>query len=628
MQNIAKKIFIYRWYIGILLFLLCIILELHGSSIGMYSKILHSPDIVLWGYNRPIRSDEWAVNTPLAFSQYYTNFNYWSDVVRGTITDMFMVYGQPIKDWSAIFRPFFWGYLFLNPGQGLSFFWMGRLIFLFLVSLEFGLLVCGHNKVLSFAYSLSITFAPIIQWWFDVVSLAEIFIFGQAGVLLLTAYFHTKNYKYRFFYTTILAWVAAVYTFAIYPAWQIPCAYIFLTVAVWQCYEQKRVTSLGRLDILFAIVLFGVFAGFITPIFQKSWETIQTVKATVYPGSRLCLTGGIGMKDLFSYGLGLWLPVKDLFVTTNNCEAARMFDLAPLGFLMACWCLWNQGKKDILLCMLLLLQIAFLGWGFLIWPVWFAKATLMSNVTARIILGIGIVNILLLVRALSLGIPGLPKKYISMILSLLGALIGTSFAYNVYPDIFNYKYLIATFLIVFISWYLAWQKKLKGFVLMIFLVAFYAGCRVNPVARGVDSIYQSPIVNKIMSMTKADKELWMVVDDGVMYNDVPIMGGAPTINSINVYPVLKRWQLLDVNGEYFPIYNRYAHISVMLDNKGPKFRLRSADAFEVHLNKNDLKLLQVKHILSTKKMDAFLEGDIKLRQVFVDKNLYIYNVEY
>ena len=133
-----SKIYLHRWYFGILLLIVCVFFELHCSSIGNYSTMLHTPDTVVWGQDRPIRGDEWIVNTPFAFSQYYTNFSYWSDIVRGTKTDMFMVYGQPVHDWNVILRPSHWVYLFLSPSRLLSFFWMSRLIFLFLISLVFG----------------------------------------------------------------------------------------------------------------------------------------------------------------------------------------------------------------------------------------------------------------------------------------------------------------------------------------------------------------------------------------------------------------------------------------------------------------------------------------------------------
>ena len=135
-DELAQIIFKLRFVIAGIIFLLCILLELHGSSIGMYAKLFQHPelDINIFGRSRLIRTDEWVVFTPFAFSQYFTNFSMISDVIRGTATNVFMTYGQPVWHPAIIFRPAQIGYLFLDQGSGLAFFWMGRLIVLFLES--------------------------------------------------------------------------------------------------------------------------------------------------------------------------------------------------------------------------------------------------------------------------------------------------------------------------------------------------------------------------------------------------------------------------------------------------------------------------------------------------------------
>ena len=142
-------IYNYRFHLSVVLIVIAVVLQIHGSSIGELNifNINHHP---LFGVSRAIRSDEFNVNTMLAFSQYPNHFGYFSDIVRASVTDMFIIYGQPVLDIGMIFRPFLIGYLFLNQGQGLSFFWAGRLIFLFLISFEFGMLITNYNKKLSF----------------------------------------------------------------------------------------------------------------------------------------------------------------------------------------------------------------------------------------------------------------------------------------------------------------------------------------------------------------------------------------------------------------------------------------------------------------------------------------------
>ena len=110
----SEKIFLHRWKIGGVLILICTIFEIHGSSIGLYSNMLNHPEIsdIILGNGRPIRSDEYLVFTPFAFSQYFNNFEMLSEIVRGTETNMFMTYGQAVWHPAVIFRPAYLGFLF------------------------------------------------------------------------------------------------------------------------------------------------------------------------------------------------------------------------------------------------------------------------------------------------------------------------------------------------------------------------------------------------------------------------------------------------------------------------------------------------------------------------------------
>ena len=84
----------------------------------------------------------------------------------------------------------------------------------------------------------------------------------------------------------------------------------------------------------------------------------------------------------------------------------------------------------------------------------------------------------------------------------------------------------------------------KNFLLLATLM-LGIGITVNPICSGVDSVYKEPIGQKIYEIVQQEiaegkkKSLWIVESEGVTFNNVPIMFGAPTINSVNVYPVLE-----------------------------------------------------------------------------------------
>ena len=293
-ERLGKKIFdiLYnnRLRIALAVFIFCVIFELNGSSIGMWPGFLGGEETKnILGVSRAIRTDEWAVSTPMMLSQYYNasgKFLYFNDTVRGTLTDMFMVYGQPVRDIALIFKPFYWGYLFLSAGKGLAFFWYGRWIVLFLVSFEMAMLITKEDRLLSLAGSSLIVFAPLVQWWFAINGLVEMLIFGQLSVLLLKRYMLENRVGIRALYASVIFICAGGFILTLYPAWQFPMAYVILGLGIWVIVENFQKCRISRKDILWLIVIFIMFAGIIFHIWSNSKETIELVMNKDYPVSR------------------------------------------------------------------------------------------------------------------------------------------------------------------------------------------------------------------------------------------------------------------------------------------------------------------------------------------------------
>ncbi len=113
--------------------------------------------------------------------------------------------------------------------------------------------------------------------------------------------------------------------------------------------------------------------------------------------------------------------------------------------------------------------------------------------------------------------------------------------------------------------------------------------------------------------------------DGLPLN-FPIMFGAPTINSINVYPNLARWELLDPRGNERKTYNRYAHILITMQDNPTNFVLQSVDTFRVNLQSSDIKKLNIKYILSRNALNKYSTNDTVIQTVFEDSGIYVYEV--
>ena len=175
LMTFLERAYRFRLAVAGLVFLLLVGLEVHGSSLAMWNKYLQPGQNKtalakpVFGKPRPIRSDEWAIHTPMALSQEFENYPFENSIWRAAPTNMATVYNQPIKDSPAtLAKPFHWGYLLFGGSRGLSWFWCGRLIALLVISFEFFQVLTGRSRLLSLAGASLVTFSPVVQWWFAV----------------------------------------------------------------------------------------------------------------------------------------------------------------------------------------------------------------------------------------------------------------------------------------------------------------------------------------------------------------------------------------------------------------------------------------------------------------------------
>ncbi|WP_069989077.1 DUF7657 domain-containing protein [Massilioclostridium coli] len=642
-KKIGEQVYRWRYVIGIIILAICVIFELSGSSIAMWKHYLPNDtntDSVVFGIERTIRSDEWAVQTPMAFSQYFNQsgpFPYFSDTIRGAATDTFIVYSQPVWTWAEIFRPFHWGYLALGPAKGLSFFWYGRLIALFLVSLEFGMFITKQRKGLSVAYAALVAFAPTVQWWFAICGFVEMLIFGQLAILIVYHYMRTQKYRYRILLMLGLVICGGAYILTFYPSWQIPFGYIFLAVLIGIILaNRKKFCFNWKKDIPIWFLFIVLLGGSMAAIFLKSHDVISASMNTVYPGSRQLTGGGEGI-SAFTSLLNLFFPFWNENLIKNTCEASAFIDFAPIGFLLGLWVIFKQKKRDPYLISFMISDIFLFAYCALPWPEILSKITLLSFCQPeRVIVPLGFINLLVLFRALTL----FKAKFsylLSIIISIFTGII-IAFLCNIDEPVYATKMrliviccVVAIFTFIILQICRKWAKSI--FPLLCIGMVLFAGGLVNPINKGLSVVYDNPLTQEIYNITHEDQGTGKWIVDSAFFPiiNLPIMVGAPTINSTNVYPNIDRWELLDPKGEYNDIYNRYAHIGIELTNtEDSTFKSNeSPDLFQLDLNVNDMEKLEVKHILSNRDMlESLSNSSVTIQMVSQIQGYYIYDVTY
>lgn len=621
----------HRYLIMILVFCLCVLLKVSGSSIGCWNQyILANIKDNSIGIDRGVRSDEWATLTPMFFGQVENGFRYFNTALRGTATDVFMVYALPVKYIFQIFRPFLLGFIIFGAERGLSFFWCGRLIALFLVSLDFFMILTKKNKPLSFVGSFMILFAPIVQWWFAVNGIAELFIFGELIIIMLYKYLNTDSFKKRLLYLLVIYICAGGYALIMYPSWQIPMAFVYLALAIWVLIENYKKEKIKLKDIISIIVMIGLLGISLYIILNKSMDTIKTVTNTDYPGKRFELGGGqIGF--LFSYVIGMFLPFKGENLFANAPEQAMFFTLFPIGLILSIRELIKKGKKDRLLIILLICYL-FLGtWCIVGFPKILAKITMLYNSQAhRSLIALGFLDILLLLRSLSINRESMPKKFaLALTFALTGLIV---YKVKMFEGVYVGKKMIVIMVITCLGlFYTALRysnKKCKYlFCLGMIFVMFICGSMVNPIRFGAGVFTKSEILKNVKRIDKKDRGIWITEGEAYPVNNYIAIAGVKTINVTNTYPDLDKWYKLDKNKKYKSIYNRYAHITInLVDEEKDKFELKNPDVFVVNIDLKDLDTLNVKYIFTRNNLEKYNNEKYRFKKIYKYNNYNIYNV--
>lgn len=627
-----ELIYKYRFVLSFLLLIMLVSFKISGSSMGCWKLFLGDGESgIRLGEPRVWRSDEWGTLTPLCFRQQYNTlgaYNRYSQTLGSILTDNMLVYGQPSWDILTLFRPFYWGYLFFGSERGLSWFWCSRLIVLFSSWFELGMLITDGQKKLSVMLAVCVSFAPFLQWWFAINGLVEMLIYGACFVLG-SNYLVSRAFNPRKIAVAVGMAVCAVgYVLTFYPTWMVPVAWgfvpLFLWVVIWK-FDRK---VLRRVDVVPWLLVFVITAAGLTVLAVTSWDVIKAELNSVYPGNAPSSSGGTGLWWMMKYPISL---VSRFSMNELIVENSSIICFAPAGFILALWVIIKEKKKDPLLILLLGINL-FLAWYYCVGiPKWLAKMLLLSFVNSnRGPQVLGFLRLTLFVRAVALKEKA-PKRWLAALAAVISSAVPMRLAlgFTKYePGGLRYEYfdtaekilvVWAILAVVFYLLYRARKSKYTMAVLGVCTVVLASSIWINPVAKGVPEITKSETMQQIRDLVKEDPQaIWLVVDMAYPATNIPAMAGADCLNTTQTYPQKTRWEMLDQEGEYEDIYNRYCHIRASLGSK-TMLELVSTDYVEVTLSPEELKKLNIRYIVSTNDFDEKIAAGIT--NIFTDSGI-------
>lgn len=645
-----ELIYKYRFVLSFLLLIMLVSFKISGSSMGCWKLFLGDGESgIRLGEPRVWRSDEWGTLTPLCFRQQYNTlgaYNRYSQTLGSILTDNMLVYGQPSWDILTLFRPFYWGYLFFGSERGLSWFWCSRMIVLFFSWFELGMLITDGQKKLSVMLSICVSFAPFLQWWFAINGLVEMLIYGACFVLG-SNYLVSHAFNPRKIAVAVGMAVCAVgYVLTFYPTWMVPVAWGFVPLFLWVIIWKFNRKVLRRVDVMPWLLIFVITAAGLTILAVTSWDVITAELNSVYPGNAPSSSGGTGLWWMMKYPISL---VSRFSMNELIVENSSIICFAPAGFILALWVIIKEKKKDPLLILLLGMNL-FLAWYYCVGiPKWLAKILLLSFVNSnRGPQVLGFLRLTLFARAVALKEKA-PKRWLAALAAVISSAVPMRLAlgFTKYePGGLRYEYfdtaekivvVWAILAVVFYLLYRARKSKYTMAVLGVCTVVLASSIWINPVAKGVPEITKSETMQQIRDLVKEDPQaIWLVVDMAYPATNIPAMAGADCLNTTQTYPQKTRWEMLDKEGEYEDIYNRYCHIRASLGSK-TMLELVSTDYVEVILSPEDLKKLNIRYIVSTNDFDEkiaagttniFTDSGIEFQKYYEGAQLSIYGCVY
>lgn len=559
---------------------------------------------LIFGQPQTIRSDEWLVEMNRQLNQAQRGFPISNESV-GALNSPYLT-GAPILDWTSIFKPYHYGYMFFDIERGWSFLSLFNIFFFLISFFLFLKSLLNNNFLLSFFGTLWIYISSDVQWWsIQLNLLAPLSAAFVCAVYLL----RTKN-KFIMAINAFLI-VAFLYNFIyfIYPPRQIPLSYLFaLIFIVYSIKNYSFYLSNIASKAIFVVLIFGTFFALMYNFYVISKETIEIVGNTVYPGKRVSIGGGYRFTRIFSEFLFYFLtPEKVPADYGNICEASNFLMFFPVVILLYLGIVFKSKIQNIYITLLSVFVLFLAIYIFLGIPEFLAKVTLFTMVPSfRLTYTLGIASIILTLVFIEWQLSldkSLRNSTANTIIILIVTIIGLGailFSENSALNGFFKSNQIIVSLLVFAGTFicLAYSYIKEMALLFLIFVCLYnvKNLSANPLSSGLDALFKNPLHLEVKRIMKEDPEAKFVVFGQFIFSDFIKATGATVLSGTKFVPDFKKLKVLDPIGRYDSVYNRYAHVvynSYTSPNDTVVFQLAQNDLYSVYIDPCSPKLKDV-----------------------------------
>jgi hypothetical protein len=628
-----KKFIRSQWLFPALLLVPLIILTLtkiSGTSIGYFGTVtgFSQPDRnLIAGEVRPVRSDEWLVNTQMTVVQAVSGYPRINPNI-GSGQDMSVILDVPYKEWSSLFRPQNWSFFLMPLENAFAFKWWLLAWAMAVVTFLFVTRIGGMGKGLGAVAAIGFTLSPYFWWWYQSVTVAPV-IYSLFAIVIIVYLFKAQSTRARILYGAILTFTLTCFGMAMYPPFQIPCAIAATALLVGLGLEglgHRGGLLRAKPAIITLIASMVIAAAFLGTFILTRSDTIHAITSTVYPGKREIVSGGFSPTGYFASFLSYRLQdstVSDGYLQ-NQSEASNFLPLAPLLLLPSFFLLVSGrrrgSKTDWPLLFVSAVTVVFLARMFIAWPNLPYKLLLLNKVPSnRLLIGLGLlalIQIALIYRHSRLYSRELPTtRQAGSAIIAFGILLLAGFKTHIaYPSFTpGLPIIVALAAILSVAIWFLLKSKTTIFGLSILLAfGFFSTYKIQPAYRGLDPITKSTLIDAIAHDSHAGT--WAAFDSLALEN-IPELAGKQSLSGVETYPQLDYWKELDSSPSAEKIYNRYAHITYKM---GPKDGVELAGGDHVSATINpcgDFARLHIGHIITPQPPDS---PCLKLERTVID----------
>ncbi|MEB0201778.1 hypothetical protein QN354_08410 [Cryobacterium sp. 5I3] len=519
-------------------------------------------------------------------------------------TDMTVLNELPTWDWSTVFRPHLWGYLFFGLDTGAAWQWWIPALALVVSCYLFIVSMIPRRPVTAAALAVATLYTPMLQWFYTPSSLWPVAwaLLAMAG----TVWVLTDRRRWvRYSWAGVVGYAAVTMGMGLYVPFMLPGLFVFAAFFVgyvlrtWTRQHLNVRLVVTRAAPLICAGLAGLLV--LTAFVATRIDTFRAILSTVYPGQRSQQTGQLLAHDPFLAGIagGPWnesLRVLGSSILGGNASEGSSVILLSVFLLpgliwFAIRSLSRQRETDWLaLCILacFLSVLAFLlipGWD------WAAKLLFFDRVpTERFRIAFIVflpVFVALVVENVDRG-GALRKWFIGAICAVMTAgifVVQWRVLKTEDPAVLfaatHWKLIVVLLLATTFLFFVRRGAAVAAISLLVATLLIGGG--VNPLYRGVFDLNQTAIGATVHDIDAKGVGTWIGVGT---YETMAVLveTGVPSLSGIQTYPSKAMWSEIDPSAHFEENWNRLGRVVWELRAGGVAVSNPYPDVIEVSID--------------------------------------------